>query len=215
MRLRELESDPVGTIMSVAKVATERAKRSDEPGKMNMQAFLNMLKNSGLPLDYEGFADIYNTNPELKTTIQQFNDDEVVFVDDDAQDQEGLSEPQGDVPPEKKVNQMAKAALAKREDVDTMENDRGLDVSMDNEEENPVAGAILWRLTRQHPQVFMKYDMDDVLDAVNDVAGYVGDVEEIGSSDVSIWTREVLDQLGGVEEDSDNISRLRKLSGLD
>ena len=124
MRLREFESDPVGTIMSVAKVATQRAKRSDEPGKMNMQAFLNMLKNSGLPLDYEGFAEIYNTKPELKNSIQQFNDDEVVFVNDETQDQEGLSEPQGDVPPEKKVNQMAKAALAKRESVEQYQTEK-------------------------------------------------------------------------------------------
>ena len=38
------------------------------------------------------------------------------------------------------------------------------------------------------------------MDAVDELADVVGDVEEIGSSDVSIWTREVIEELEAREK---------------
>ena len=114
---------------------------------------------------------------------------------------------------------MAKAALAKRESVD--EDDRGLDISQEPEE-NPVASAILYRIVRQHPNVFMKYGPEEVMIAAGDVADMVGDVDEIGSSDISVWTRQTIEMLDGMDEslvtdeqkDTVKISRIRKLAGI-
>jgi len=191
-------SQDLGTIISVAKIANDKSQDSETPGKMKMSGFINMLRNSGLAIDYDHFKTLYDTNPELKTAIQQYNDDEVVFsADETGEEETSVTEPEGEVPPEKKVNQMAKAALAKRESVD--EDDRGLDISQEPEE-NPVASAILYRIVRQHPNVFMKYGPEEVMIAAGDVADMVGDVDEIGSSDVSIWTKQTIEMLGGMDE---------------
>ena len=109
--------------------------------------------------------------------------------------------------------------IKKRESVD--EDDRGLDISQEPEE-NPVASAILYRIVRQHPNVFMKYGPEEVMIAAGDVADMVGDVDEIGSSDISIWTRQTIEMLDGMDEslvtdeqkDTVKISRIRKLAGI-
>jgi hypothetical protein len=97
------------------------------------------------------------------------------------------------------------------------EVDRGLDISQEPEE-NPVASAILYRIVRQHPNVFMKYGPEEVMIAAGDVAEMVGDVDEIGSSDISIWTRQTIDMLDGMDESvtqrNNPISRLKRLAGL-
>ena len=402
----------LGTIISVARIANDKSQGSETPGKMKMSGFLNMLRNSGLAIDYDHFKTLYDTNPELKTAIQQYNDDEVVFsADETGEEETPVTEPEGEVPPEKKVNSMAKAALAKRESVEEVgldegkmknttmqankprferkgqeleayankfggvdkkdmmkvaamlkrgdksgalkyaktldtdpkeyimsligeetelderfrykiytgktylgkeygkdedeakknalsgggaasnwktklssndlkaikeevdldeanpakmsdevlksrldqlqksldtrgdspaiqheikrlnkeikkresvdEDDRGLDISQEPEE-NPVASAILYRIVRQHPNVFMKYGPEEVMIAAGDVADMVGDVDEIGSSDISIWTRQTIEMLDGMDEslvtdeqtDTAKISRMRKLAGI-
>ena len=402
----------LGTIISVARIANDKSQGSETPGKMKMSGFLNMLRNSGLAIDYDHFKTLYDTNPELKTAIQQYNDDEVVFsADETGEEETPVTEPEGEVPPEKKVNSMAKAALAKRESVEEVgldegkmknttmqankprferkgqeleayankfggvdkkdmmkvaamlkrgdksgalkyaktldtdpkeyimsligeetelderfrykiytgktylgkeygkdedeakknalsgggaasswktklssndlkaikeevelgeanpakmsdevlksrldqlqksldtrgdspaiqheikrlnkeikkresvdEDDRGLDISQEPEE-NPVASAILYRIVRQHPNVFMKYGPEEVMIAAGDVADMVGDVDEIGSSDISIWTRQTIEMLDGMDEslvtdeqkDTVKISRIRKLAGI-
>ena len=73
-------------------------------------------------------------------------------------------------------------------------------VGEDAVEESPVASAVLSRLIRQHADVVGKYGPEKVMDAVDELADVVGDVEEIGSSDVSIWTREVIEELEAREK---------------
>ena len=58
-----------------------------------------------------------------------------------------------------------------------------------------VAEAVLHRISRQHTDLLSKFGPQAVMDAVDDLAADVGEVEEIGSSDVSIWTRDVIDSL--------------------
>ena len=67
----------------------------------------------------------------------------------------------------------------------------------EQQEENPVYQSILRRILSQHTGVISSAGPEAVMDAIQDVADSVGDVEEIGSSDVSIWTNEVLQQLQG------------------
>jgi hypothetical protein len=64
---------------------------------------------------------------------------------------------------------------------------------------NPVVSAITRRIMNQRPDL-LKHGPVKVMQAIDDVADFVGDVEEIGSSDVSGWVKQVEQSLGGVDE---------------
>ena len=86
--------------------------------KMPMASFLFQLNNSGMPMDYDNFTNIYNSVPDLQNIITQFNQDEVVF----AGGEESVdSAPVGDIPADEKVDQMAMRAAKARESVDDVE----------------------------------------------------------------------------------------------
>ena len=65
--------------------------------------------------------------------------------------------------------------------------------------DDPVVSAITRRIIRQHPEL-LKHGPDKVLAAIADVADFVGDVEEIGSSDVSGWVKQVERSLSNMDE---------------
>ena len=72
-------------------------------------------------------------------------------------------------------------------------------------DENPVVNAITRRIMLQGTDLLSKYGPEKVMAAIEDVADFVGDVEEIGSSDVSAWVKQVersLHDHHGVEEDA-------------
>ena len=56
--------------------------------------------------------------------------------------------------------------------------------------DSAVAQAITRRIMMQRPDL-LKHGPQAVMAAIDDVADYVGDVEEIGSSDVSGWVKQV------------------------
>jgi hypothetical protein len=58
-----------------------------------------------------------------------------------------------------------------------------------------VCDAILNRSARQHSDVLQKFGPQAVMDAAEDLAQNYNDVDEIGSSDVSIWTKQVIQDL--------------------
>ena len=70
----------------------------------------------------------------------------------------------------------------------------------EGEEHSPVAGAITRRILAQRSDLLKKYGPVAIMQAIDDVADFVGDVDEIGSSDVSGWIRQVEQSLGGVDE---------------
>ena len=59
------------------------------------------------------------------------------------------------------------------------------------EDRESVAAAVARRIMGQRLDLIKTYGVDKVIAAIDDVADYVGDVEEIGTSDVSAWVREV------------------------
>jgi hypothetical protein len=59
------------------------------------------------------------------------------------------------------------------------------------DEAGAVERAILHRIMMQHTSLLGQYGPESVMAAVADVADYVGDVDEIGSSDVSGWVMQV------------------------
>ena len=63
-------------------------------------------------------------------------------------------------------------------------------------DDSPVASAITRRIMMQRVDLLSKYGPEKVLSAIEDVADFVGDVEEIGSSDVSGWVKQVERTLG-------------------
>jgi len=58
-----------------------------------------------------------------------------------------------------------------------------------------VQSAIINRIMRAHLDLLKQYGPDKVLQAVEDQASWVGEVDEIGTSDISIWVREVIKNL--------------------
>ena len=112
------ETSPTNIILAVAELMRKEADTSRETAKTSIFVFLDKLKNAGLSIDYPGLKAYYDADPRLSNVIQQFNDREIEFVgqgDEDEAPESGA--PTGEIPPEQKVNQMAKAALAKRESI--------------------------------------------------------------------------------------------------
>jgi len=68
------------------------------------------------------------------------------------------------------------------------------------QEDSPVASAIIRRILLQRTDLLSKYGPERVGAAVDEVADFVGDTDEIGSSDVSGWIRQVEQMLGNMTE---------------
>lgn len=83
--------------------------------------------------------------------------------------------------------------------------DEGEETLEEDSDTSPVESAIIRRIVNVRTELLGKHGPEKVLDAVKEVASYVGDVDEIGSSDVSGWIRQVERILGSqeVEEDLD------------
>ena len=58
-------------------------------------------------------------------------------------------------------------------------------------EDSPVLGAIIHRIMVGRTDLLAKYGPERIMAAAEDVADFAGDVEEIGSSDVSGWVKQV------------------------
>ena len=68
---------------------------------------------------------------------------------------------------------------------------------------NPVARAVLNRILMQHPGVIATHGPEKVMNAIDELADYVniGPDDEIGSSDVSGWTRDVIRMLAELPDE--------------
>jgi hypothetical protein len=76
-------------------------------------------------------------------------------------------------------------------------------------EPNPgVVHAITRRIMNQRVDLLAKYGPEMVGQAIDEVADYVGDVDEIGSSDVSGWVRHVEQMLSNMEPTTENLEEL-------
>jgi hypothetical protein len=81
-------------------------------------------------------------------------------------------------------------------------------------EDLPMYGAIIHRIMVAHTDVLAKYGPEKIMSAAEDEAEWVGDVEEIGSSDVSISVKRViqaLEEQHGVKESESSESELERL----
>ena len=87
----------------------------------------------------------------------------------------------------------AESELTEEESL-TSNNPQGVPES---EEHSPVTGAITRRILMQRQDLLKKYGPVAVMQAIDDVADFAGDAEEIGSSDVSGWIKQIERSLGG------------------
>lgn len=82
--------------------------------------------------------------------------------------------------------------------------------------DNPVSNAIVRRILMQRTDLLAKHGPEKVMHAIDEVAEFVGDVDEIGSSDVSGWVKQVEQTLGnsqqGVTESS--LQQMLKNAGV-
>lgn len=77
-----------------------------------------------------------------------------------------------------------------------------------------VANAIIRRIMSQHPDLISKHGPEKIMQAADSVADFIGDVEEIGSSDVSAYVKYAMDELGEVPtKESTELAELQTLSG--
>ena len=75
-----------------------------------------------------------------------------------------------------------------------------VDESEESDSSEAVQSAIIRRIINQHKDLLVQHGPQAIMDAARDVAEWVGDVEEIGSSDVSAYVQQVIDQLEGSSE---------------
>jgi len=87
----------------------------------------------------------------------------------------------------------------------------------ESDDKNPAEGAIRWRIIRQHPELVGKYGPVKIMSAIEDVASHLHDLEEIGSSDVSIWVKEVIHALESgqydhLDSENDELNEIKRLA---
>ena len=80
--------------------------------------------------------------------------------------------------------------------------------TFDTDEVSPVESAIINRITMAHTDLLAKFGPEAVMNAARDQADFVGDVDEIGSSDVSGWVKNVIRDLEStIGEASDTVEK--------
>ena len=109
------------------------------------------------------------------------------------------------------INRLGELGIDINPTVGPDSGEQNLDEGMDD---SPVASAITRRILMQRPDLLQKYGPVKVMAAIDDVADFVGDTEEIGSSDVSGWVRQVEQSLDGMTEKVDEIIDMDTLNQL-
>lgn len=72
------------------------------------------------------------------------------------------------------------------------------EAAQDND--SPVVRAVTARILHSRLDLLQKYGPEKIMAAIDDVAEWVGDVDEIGTSDVSAWVKDVERSLGEMNE---------------
>ena len=167
MRFFEVDS-AVDAIMSAAMLAQTKAGSRNQQGKLSMNGFLQMLKNAGIMMDYEGFKTVYDTNPQLANVIAKFDKDSITFLSADGDDEAvDNTEPSNQTPPDERVAQMARKAVKTREFVESIVTEGAIDTLraiVDNKQNMPIK----FTDGQMKVDLFTASAITKVYDAVND-----------------------------------------------
>lgn len=113
--------------------------------------------------------------------------------------EDGNEAPEDDLSEAAGAETLAHNQSTEEENLNAFDLEEGM-LDGSDEIDSPVANAILRRILMQRVDLLAKYGPEKVSDAIADVADFVGDVDEIGSSDVSGWIKQVERSLGGIDE---------------
>ena len=149
----------------------------DDYAKMDEDATVGTIPASGTVGTSGGMSQRTQFAPTGKTTNAKFNKNGQIELDTE-QEADGSVNLDPDA-----VKQLQQAGVQIKEN-----------------EDSPVAGAIVRRIMSQRLDLLKQYGPVLVTQAVDEVADFVGDVEEIGSSDVSGWVKHVEQLLGNMQE---------------
>jgi len=167
MRFFEVDS-AVDAIMSAAMLAQTKAGFRNQQGKLSMNGFLQMLKNAGIMMDYEGFKTVYDTNPQLANVIAKFDKDSITFLSADGDDEAvDNTKPSNQTPPDERIAQMARKAVKTREFVESIVTEGAIDTLraiVDNKQNMPVN----FTDGQMKVDLFTASAITKVYDAVND-----------------------------------------------
>ena len=115
--VKEEIDDALSTaIKQVLDHLVHRAKDSTDAGdnKISWQAIIQMMPENVPPLDYDGFKQMYDMDPDWKHLVQSF-DDEFVTLNTGEEIDVDMSNPENiDQPSQNTVDDMAKRAMRKR-----------------------------------------------------------------------------------------------------
>jgi hypothetical protein len=78
--------------------------------------------------------------------------------------------------------------------------------TFNTDDASPVESAIINRIMRAHPDLLVKFGPEAIMTAARDQAEWIGDVDEIGSSDVSGWVNNVVRDLESTTQELDELS---------
>ena len=146
---------------------------------------------------------------ELSEWADKLIEDDSDIEDNEAQDAVDNAEELTEAPGAETLSHNQSTEKDNLKAFDLAENGAEQEPAVDELEEgrlgdidSPVASAILRRILMQRVDLLSTYGPEKVSNAIADVAEFVGDVDEIGSSDVSGWVKNVERQLGGDLEES-------------
>ena len=116
MKIVELtENKESNTLMSLLVFLRARAERTGSKAQISMDGLSNMAQSVGIPLTYDSFDALYQSNPNFANLVAQYNQDTVILnLPGDKASPTISSKADLDAEPVTKVDRMAKRALKKR-----------------------------------------------------------------------------------------------------
>ena len=105
----------VDKLISLLIFLRNRAHQLGAKPQISMNALETMAKGLGIPLSYDSFNNLMQTDPRVKNLVSDYNNDTVIFKNTDGEDDQTIATPDDvDVKPTTQVDKMAKRALNKR-----------------------------------------------------------------------------------------------------
>ena len=113
--ISEKVPEGVDKLASLLIFLRNRAEQKSLKPQVSLSAFSSMAQRLGIPLNYDSFNNLVQTNPTIQNLVQDFNNDTIVFKNTDGKDDQTIATPDDvDVEPTSTVDKMAKRALKKR-----------------------------------------------------------------------------------------------------
>lgn len=116
MKIFELtENKSSNTLMSLLVFLRAKAEQAGSKAQISMDGLSKMAQSVGIPLNYDSFDALYQSNPNFANLVADYNQDTVILnLPGDKASPTISSKADLDVEPVTKVDKMAKRALKKR-----------------------------------------------------------------------------------------------------